>query len=94
MRLRRERRDRGVYSGHMPSSTNKANFGSATSTCVCVIGRTGRNVQNALPSVVAEMIPLRMTKSPKCSPSRRSCAYDLIIGRRMLIISCSSTDSR
>lgn len=61
---------------------------------VGVIGGRVANVQNALPSVVAEMIPLRMTKSPKCSPSRRSCAYDLIIGRRMLIISCSSTDSR
>lgn len=50
--------------------------------------------QKAFPAVVGAMMPLRMTKSPKCSPSLRSRANDLIMGRRISRISDSLTDSR
>jgi hypothetical protein len=45
------------------------------------------------PSVVGAIYPARMVKSPNRSPSRRSKAYRVIIGRRIARISGSVTDS-
>ena len=46
------------------------------------------------PDRVGAIYPTLITKSPKCSPSSRSRAYRLIIGRRISRISGSLTDSK